>query len=111
YEEDRPHDRREIAERSLRAEAILAAERLEHRLEPRQRAQHDRGERLGQRRLRARYDERGIEPALDAETVACRAGTVRAVEGEEARRELGIGDAADRTRVPLAEAPRARPPG
>ena len=107
-EQDGAHGRRQILEGRARAEAVLRREAREHRLEPRQRAQHHGGERVGERRLGPGDDQRRIEAALDAEPAARRAGAVRAVEGEEARRELRVGDAARRAGVPFAEEERAR---
>ena len=107
-EQDGPHGRRQIPERRREPEAVLRREAREHRLEPRQGAQHGGGERSRERRLRPRHDERRVEAALDPEPAARRAGAMRAVEGEEARRELRVRDPARRAGVPLAEEERAR---
>src|SRR5206468_7066386 len=107
-EQDGPHGRRQIPERRREPEAVLRREAREHRLEPRQGAQHGGGERSRERRLRPRHDERRVEAALDPEPAARLAGAMRAVEGEEARRELRVRDPARRAGVPLAEEERAR---
>ncbi len=49
-----------------------------------------------ERQAVVRYDELGVDFPLGAEAVADRAGTGRIVEGEEARLDLGDGEAGDR---------------
>src|SRR5581483_3914561 len=107
-EDDAPDDGGKVLPRRLEPEAILRGEPGEDGFEKGQRTQRCRRERRGQRRLGSRDDERRIEAPLDPEAGAAGTGAVRAVEGEEPRRQIRIGNAARRARVALAEEERAR---
>src|SRR5206468_6172286 len=64
---------------------------------------------LPKRKALVGNDQVRIEVAVRAEASAGRTRAVRAVEGEESRRELGIGDPAIRTRIALTEYCLGRP--
>ncbi len=95
----------QLAPGRLEVDAVVLGERAEQlAVVARRAAPAPRGDRAAAERQRAvGHHERGVELVARAEPAAARAGAVRAVEGEEPRRDLGVGDAAVDAGVLLGE--------
>ena len=98
---------RQVTDGSIKTEMVFFRERIKIHARDRVAAdivpagRHDAAAENGERRVR--HDELGIDTQLRAEAGTARAGAVRVVERERARRELFDGDAAVLAGVVLRE--------